>query len=1680
MNKKVIHTVFEEVVKNNPLRIAIEAAGHKVTYSELNTQANRLSHLLNTENIVKEDIVATYCDDAFLQIVSLLGVFKSGGTYMAIDTKYKENHWSELYTRIQPSAIVITKNNFEDVKKYDALFEYSIPTVFVINTTPDYTLEVEVYKNDEGAYTKENRSESLLETNLHVDIDGDDANYIFFTSGSTGKPKSVLGNHKSLSHFIHWESKELGIGAEDRVGQLTSFSFDASLRDIFVPFINGGTLCIPSKEVKDDILQFSEWLSKEKITVLHTVPTVFRLIVSVLQDDQKRDRYSNLKYILLAGEKLYNRDIINWRTQYGNATTIINLYGATESTLVKSFYKVEGELNGTPSDILSVGQPISNTVLIVLNAKNELCKVNEVGDIYIKTPFLSKGYYKDQKQTDEKFIQNPLNTDRDIIYKTGDYGKYTSDRNVTVLGRKDAVVKLSGVRVDINAVESTILSIEEVDGIKCLVHQTDELNTVIVCFYSSKNEITSQVREHCRTYLSEYEIPSHFIYLDELPINANGKTDTIVLKDSIRDSLLAFSNYQKATNETEERLISIWEDVLQLDKVGINEDFLLLGGNSLKMILLNSRIHKEFGVSVSIQDLFTHRVLKTQATLIASSVASSVATINKVEKQDTYPLSPSQYRLWVLSQFEEASIAYNMPRYIELEAGYDVEMLKKSIEYVINRHESLRTVFIRDNQGEARQKIVGVDVLKFTIQYEDLSEIKDKNFAISQFILKDSKKPFDLENGPLFRASLLKLADDTLVFYYVIHHIIGDEWSLQVLGRDVLAYYNHYTQKEALTLPKIGIQYKDYTAWKLETLETETSINSKTYWNEKLSGNVPLVNLPSTKSRPKIKSYNGQALSTYVSPKVTQKLKEYNQKNGGSLFISLLTVWNIICFRYTQQRDIITGTPISGRDHIDLENQIGFYVNTLALRNEIQEGDNFDTLYNRVKEITLEAFNHQAYPFDMLVEDLDLNRDASRNALFDVMLILQNINKEEVTYDINEDALNEIVDRGACLSKFDIELNFQEVNDYLSFAVKYNADVYEKEMVENLMKHFKQLLYQIVGNTKIALDKIDYLTENEKHELLYEVNHTSVSYPQGETLVSSFKKQAQTNPDAIAIAFNEKRLTYRELDELSNQLTNYLLEKHGVLKDALVAISLEQSEWLMVAILGVLKSGAAYVPIDSEYPTSKIEYIKSDSNCKVLIDQKELDAFKTRYTKYSKNPISLEVESESLAYVIYTSGSTGNPKGVMIEHHSLMNYLNWATSHYFESNFNNKDFGLFTSLSFDLTVTSLFLPLINGGTLNVLDPTLDIPTTLTRYLESQVSGIKLTPAHISILESLDIDVSHQEVAIIGGDVLHKNHVDILRKRNPSIKIYNEYGPTESTVGCIVYEVVSSQEDILIGTPIANTEIYIINDACQLEPKGVVGEICISGKGLARGYFNREELNAEKFIDHPFKENEKLYKTGDLGRWLWNGNIEFLGRKDNQVKVNGHRIELGEVEYQLQLKESISEAVVLVNQTTNGAKELIAYLVATEEQNISDIRNYMLSKLPDYMVPSRYVQVASMPITVNGKIDKKSLVNCDGRELLSEATFQLPTNKEEETILAIWEEILGNDKISVKDNFFDLGGNSIKAIKILHKINQEFMTDINLRSLFNNPTIQNIAAQIIISRQQQVIMNTSKKLKEIQL
>lgn len=1048
------------------------------------------------------------------------------------------------------------------------------------------------------------------------------------------------------------------------------------------------------------------------------------------------------------------------------------------------------------------------------------------------------------------------------------------------------------------------------------------------------------------------------------------------------------------------------------------------------------------------------------------SIKSSFENIPVVENQESYVLSSGQRRLWVLSQFDKGNTAYNIPSVYTFEGMLDRFLLEQSFRDLIERHEIIRTVF-QEKGEELRQFIKTSQEFNFRLTYIDLQHEINQSEKLSEIIEQEITHSFDLSQGPLLRACLLQLEDQKYVFSFVMHHIISDAWSMQLLVKELLINYNFAKQGDKIQTNPLKIQYKDYASWQQKSLLEGRLKEHKYFWLNLFEGELPLLELPCDYPRPLVKTYNGGTVQTRINPSVYEGFKKYTQTEGLTVFMSLTGIVNALLYRFTNQTDIIIGTPIAGRVHSDFEDQIGFYVNTLALRTQFSTADSFQSLLGKIKTNTLAAFNHQMYPFDELVQELTIPRNLSRNPLFDVMLVFQNTDLGDT--DSNTQSLGDITienmdTSGHVSSKFDLTFTFVESSGTLDLSITYDSDLFDKTTILRWTQHLEMLMLGLTSNPTVPMNEIDYLTTDERKLIVNQFNSTDTNPFEGEaTLISVFEKCVIEKPEKTALIVKDVKLSYQQLNEISNRFSNFLKANYDISADDLIGINLDRNEWMIISILAVLKSGGGYVPIDPIYPDERIKFMMDDSQCKMVIDESIISRFTTLMQEFSnENPV-LRSKPDNLAYVIYTSGTTGTPKGVMIEHRNILNHISWFINTF---QINHKDATVLVhSFSFDGIMTNLFGSLLSGSTLHIVEQELLLsPVSLSKYiLENEISFLKFTPALFNLLineeDSFKIFVSSEKVrlVLIGGEAVNQRDISKLQNAKKGIKLINHYGPTETAVGTITHEIKLGEKRIPIGKPIDNTQVYILNDKNMICPIGITGQICISGKSVGRGYLNRDQLSTEKFVENPFLPSSKMYKTGDYGKWLPDGTIDFVGRIDDQVKIRGYRIELNEIMNVFAKHSDIESCFVISEKSSSNDDELVAYFVSKRKLSINDIRLYLATKLPSYMIPNYIMQVDEIPIKPSGKTDVKALPRFSSFMEKNVQSYIAPRNEKEIQMVEIWSQVLEIDKntIGVKDNFFELGGNSIKAIKLrsaLQRVN--FRTSI--KDIYNAGTIENIS------------------------
>ena len=1053
------------------------------------------------------------------------------------------------------------------------------------------------------------------------------------------------------------------------------------------------------------------------------------------------------------------------------------------------------------------------------------------------------------------------------------------------------------------------------------------------------------------------------------------------------------------------------------------------------------------------------------------ALLSSSESIPKAEIKEYYTLTSSQQRLWTLSQFETGNSAYNIFEAFEFKGALDFDKLTEAFKIITARHESLRTVFKEDGEGVLGQYIVPVEDYTGALQIVELRNATDQR--LSDYAQTIQKHTFDLEKGPLFIGDIVKVSDDRNILMLNMHHIIGDGWSMGVLSKEFMAIYNRLSAGDEVVLPDLPIQYKDYAEWQNNESRQSVLEKSRAFWLDTFSGDLPVLELPSDKTRPKFKTYNGSGLEYAFSKATTAQLNAYAQQNGVTLFMVLMAGLNGLLSRYANTTDVILGTPVAGREHSDLEDQVGLYLNTLAIRTTFEQETTFEELLAIQKETLLNSYSHQEYPFDNLTEELGIKRDLSRSVLFDILVVLQN--QEELLVSeglkLNGVEVSPYKNLEKSFSKFDLSFIFTEKKGELSLFIEYNTDIYELDFAERLFSHFETFLTRAIQKPNQKIATLNYLGATEEAQLLYDFNNTTVAYPDT-TMVDLVVAQANKTPENIALICDDKTFTYKELDELSNSLSHYLLSNYNLGVEDLVGVKLDRSEWLLISLLAVLKAGCAYVPIDPNYPAQRIAYIEEDSKCKVTIDEAFLEAFSAADTIATSLP-EVSFTSDNLAYIIYTSGSTGKPKGVMITHKNASFMLHWS-----QREFSDTDFDLLyagTSHCFDLSVFEFFYPLSIGKQIRLLPNGLAIGD----YLD-QDKKVLINTVPSVVLTLIDKGISFENAAGINlaGEAFPVSIANYFK--DSGIALRNLYGPSEDTTYSSYYRVEGAYESsVPIGKALDNTQFYILSDALALQPVGVIGEICISGDGLSRGYLYQPELTAEKFITNPFKESGKLYKTGDLGKWLPDGNIAYIGRKDSQVKIRGHRIELGEIEHVLETQDGIEQCVVLAKEI-NNEQVIVAYLVSSSVIDKHQLRLSLGRELPEYMLPGFYVFMEEFPLTPNGKIDKKALPAVSAEDVI-QLEYVAPTDEIEEQLVTIWQDILGLERIGITDNFFELGGNSLKATVLINKINRTYDTRFTIKDLYETQEIIGVSKKLkFVVFQNQLVGESADDLDEIMI
>ncbi|MFN6565572.1 MAG: amino acid adenylation domain-containing protein [Nostoc sp. ChiSLP01] len=1519
---KTLVDLFEEQVRKNPNNQAVFFESKTLTYQELNQKANQLAYYLIHNYQIQPDSLIGICVERSLEmIIGVLGILKAGGAYVPIDPNYPQER-IKFMLEDSGISILLTQNILLEKLHLDNL-DKPCHVICLDNVS---------------------RKDAKAQRNIIPKITPDNLAYVIYTSGSTGRPKGVMIEHKAIVNLALGWAETFQVQPHTRVLQFGSFSFDLSIGEIATALSTGACLYLANQETLLPSQTLVDFLTQHKISHIFLPPSALAIL--------PKATLGNLQSIGVGGEACTAELVSQW----GTGRRFYNCYGPTECTVIAAIATLANgnarcQANGKKPPI---GKPSPNLCTYILDAHNQPLPLGIPGELCVAGIGLARGYLNRPEITSQKFIEIELFGKTERIYKTGDLARWNFEGNLEYLGRIDEQIKLRGFRIELGEIESLLLQHSLVQEAVVILYETDNNPRLIAYITESKKSVNLEVevKKYLKNCLPNYMIPSQIMVLDRLPLTANGKLDRRALP---APNTVATADFEILVTPTEELLASLWQGLLKIKSVGRSDNFFELGGHSLLATQLIARIRDSFGVELSVRKVFEQSVLSELACEIDKASASvALPPIAPQAENEPKTLSFAQSRLWFLAQLEGqgTSSTYNMPFALQLDGKLNVEALRQSLTYLLQRHTTLRTYFPA-LEGEPQVVVKNIEDIE-VLEIADLQALDSQTQAqvVQQLANNHAQEPFNLNTDTLFRAKLLQLSQQKNILLINMHHIISDGWSMGVFKREWEQVYAAYTVGSTPSLSPLPIQYSDYAAWQRSWLQGETLSSQENYWKQKLSDAPRLLELPTDYPRPAQQSYQGEREEYCLSKELTQKLKAISQQQGVSLFMTLLTAFNILLSRYSRQDDLCVGSGIANRTHSYTERLIGFFVNTLVLRSKIKSEQGFSELLQQTRQTCLDAYAHQDIPFEYLVEQLQPERSLSHNPLFQVMMVMQNA--AEAGVNVSLPGLDiQYLEQSFPFAKFDLLLDLCERDEQLHCMWEYATDLFAASTIKRMAGHFEVLLTAITQNPQQPIYQLPIITPAESQQLQI-WNQTDANYPKYLCIYELFAAQVEKTPNNIAVVFDEQKLTYQQLNQKANQLAHYLIQNYQIQPNTLIGICVERSLETIIGLLAILKAGGAYVPIDPSYPQERIHLMLEDSNTAVLLTTKslkkqlpleKLNNFcklvfldEQTWTQHPTNNPQLNSNSDDLAYVIYTSGSTGRPKGVAICHSSLTNFLYSMKE---KPGITASDTLLaITTISFDIAALEIYLPLIVGAKIILASREIasDGLQLAEQLVNNAVTFMQATPATWRMLLAAGWKGSTQLKICCGGEALTwELAYQLLEKCS---ELWNLYGPTETTIWSDIYQVNTFEQDknfqgsvLSIGKAIANTRIYILDNYNQPLPPGIPGELCIAGAGLAQGYLNRPDLTADKFITlELFGKTERIYKTGDLARWLPDGNLQYLGRIDNQVKLRGFRIELDEIEASLLKHPKIQEAVVLVREESESDRRLVAYIVPAQTED----------------------------------------------------------------------------------------------------------------------------------------------------
>lgn len=1626
-----IHHLFEQQVAQTPERLAVACAGEMLSYRELDSRADSLARKLRKAGIRCGALVGLCVERSVDLLVSLLGILKAGAAYVPLDATHPPRRLAQILQETQMSVIVA-----------HAHLAVRLPHHSGRIITPEL---VDLVNGAEREDTRPNADPNQLA-------------YIMYTSGSTGAPKGVAVEHRSVVNFLCSMKKRPGFTADDVLVAVTPISFDIAGLELLLPVVAGGRVVLATRPTALDSVALTKLMDECGATVLQATPAMWQMLIASGWHGRR-----SLK-ALCGGESL-SRELA--RSIQSRTASLWNLYGPTETTIWSCIEKVSDE----PGPV-SIGRPIANTQVYILNQEFAPVPAGQSGEIFIGGDGVAQGYWQRPELTAERFLPDPF-SEGGRIYRTGDLARHLPDGRIEYLGRLDHQVKIRGLRVELGEIEAALKSHDHVRQAVVAAHtyNPDDVRLIAYVIVSSqlpKHSLIADLQSHIRDRVPAYMLPSAFVVLDRLPLTANGKIDRNSLPLPRSEDIVE-RHEDPSASDVEQKIKKIWSKVLGVPTPHREDDFFVLGGHSLLATQVISQLRQSFGIELPIAAIFERPTVAalTETVEAALDGVAEETTAPAIRAADEIEVSSTQQRLWFLNQLDPKSAQYHVPVAFRLAGSLQVETLCNALQQLTERHDALRSRF---ESRDGRPVQIVEPSAAVSLPVVDLVSIAEttRQAELTRLIWEEATRPFDLSAGPLLRVLLLQLGADQYVLLLTAHHIIADGWSMELLLRELGLSYTALASGRGVELDPLAIRYGVYLEQQHRALRGPVIESQLALWRKQLA-DLPLLDLPTDCVGRREESDRGATLSFAFSAELSQALLRIGRRQGATTFVTLMAALQTFLQRHTGQDDFGIGFPIANRPSREVEKLVGCFVNTLVLRADLSDDPPFTELLARVRSRALKAYAHQAAPYESLVQEF-------RRPLFRVMLALQNAPAANLNLPGIQIAP---IETGTATAKFDLTFSVREFEGKLLGNVDYRTDLFEAVTIERMLGRFQMLVQGITADPEQRISQLPLLMNDEKRRLLVEWNDTTRDCPRDRCVHELFEGQVERTPEALAIIFEDQQLTYKELNDRANQLANYL-KNAGVEPEGLVGICFERSVEMVVALLGILKAGGVYVPLDPSYPKERLRFMLEDTRAEIVLTDESLHpslppvkgrviCLDRDWKEIAKHPqVNLSTLSapESLAYVMYTSGSTGVPKGVEVRHRGIVRLLFGVDYAQLDA---GKTFLHLAPISFDAATFELWGPLLHGGKCVLFPGTVPSSGELGEVLKkNHVDTLWLTTALFdTVIDEGPDALSEIKQLLIGGEALSVTHVRRALALLPNTQIINGYGPTENTTFSCCYRIPSQMEDnissIPIGRPIGNTQVYILDSHVNPVPIGVTGELYIGGDGLARGYWDRPELTEEKFIANPFSDDStsRLYKTGDLARYLADGNIEFMGRLDNQVKIHGYRIEPSEIEAALAQHRAVQNSVVMQREVAPTDKRLVAYVVLRENATVEgkQLRAYLKEKLPDYMVPSAFVFLDSLPLTVSGKVDRRALPAPDGsRPDLAEA-YLAPRNGTEELLAKIWAEVLKLERIGIHDNFFDLGGHSLLATQVASRIREALRIELPLRAMFETPTVAGLSNHI---------------------